>query len=391
MKTDTIIKLEHKYQLQTYNKFPIALVKGAGIKVWDADGKEYTDLYGGHAVTILGHGHPALVEAIKEQSERLLFYSNAVYSDIRARASKRIIQAAPEGLDKVFFCNSGTEANETALKIARKYTGKTGIISMKGGFHGRTIASLSVTGIDKYRTQFTPLLEGTRLAEFGDMESVRAATDDDTAAVIVEPVQSMAGMRTAPYEFFRELKRHCEEKEILLIFDEVQTGFGRTGKMFAAQYYNVVPDMITCAKSIAGGFPAGAVLISGKIADTISYGEHGSTFGGGPLACAAVEATLKTIQKDALLDNVKCMGHRISTKMGQLDGIEGVSGIGLLKGFKLDIDAKSVRSKLLESGFIVGTAVCELDVIRIMPPLIINKEDIDAFHSCMEQILKEMS
>ncbi len=389
MKTSTIINLEDRYQLHTYNKFPIVLVKGSGVKVWDAEGKEYTDLYGGHAVTILGHCHPALVDAIKKQSERLLFYSNAVYSDTRAKASRRLIKVTPKGLNKVFFCNSGTEANETALKLARKYTGKSGIIAMKEGFHGRTIGSLSVTGIEKYRTQFTPVIEGTRLAEFGNMDSIKAMTDDNTGAIILEPIQSMAGIRTASYEFFQELKSHCEEHDMVLIFDEVQTGFGRTGKMFASQYYNVTPDIITCAKGIAGGFPMGAVILSEKIADTVSYGEHGSTFGGGPLACATLDATIKTILLDELLDNVNKIGEHIFEKLSSLDGIQEIRGVGLLRGFKMNIDAKTVQSKLLDKGIIVGTAVSEPDVIRVMPSLIIDRANIDEFYSCMEQILKE--
>ncbi len=369
----------------------MAIVRGEGIKVWDPEGRSYTDLYGGHAVTVLGHSHPALVEAITEQSRKLIFYSNAVYSDVRARACKRLVEAAPGKLKKVFMCNSGTEANETALKMARKYTGKNGIVAMKEGFHGRTVASLSVTGIDRYRNQFAPLLEGTRFAEFGNMDSVRDAVDGNTAAVILEPVQSMAGMRTAPPEFFGELREYCVEKDILLIFDEIQTGFGRMGKMFAAQYYNVTPDMITCAKGIAGGFPAGAVLLTDEMGETIAMGEHGSTFGGGPLACAAMEATLKTIRLDGLLARVKDLGDHIQQLFNTVDRVKEVRGVGLLRGFKFDIPAKEVQKGLMEKGFIVGTAVSEPDVIRIMPPLITAKDDIDEFYRSMEKLLTEMN
>ncbi|MGM0509885.1 MAG: aspartate aminotransferase family protein [Thermoplasmatota archaeon] len=387
MKRKKIMEMEDRYQLQTYKKFPMALVEGKGIKVWDSEGNEYVDLYGGHAVSILGHCHPELVKSINEQCKKLIFYSNAVYNDSRARAGKKMIEVAPRGLKKVFFCNSGSEANETALKIARKYTGKTDIISMKEGFHGRTMGSLSVTGIDKYRTQFQPSLDGTKLAEFGDMDSIKKLADEKTAAVILEPIQSMAGMRTASTEFFRELKEYCEEQEILLIFDEVQTAFGRTGKMFAAQYYELTPDIISCAKSIAGGFPMGATIVNERIADTISYGEHGSTFGGGPIACAAAETNIRIISN--LLETVEKTGDYLENKLDLLGGVKKVRGVGLLRGLKLETGAKDVQMKLLDNGFIVGTAVSESDVIRLMPPLVIGREHINVFYTSLEQIFQE--
>ncbi len=388
MKTEEIIKKEKRYQLQTYNKLPIALVKGKGTKVWDSQGNEYIDFYGGHAVTAVGHCHPAIVEAIKKQSEKLLFYSNAVYSDIRAQACEKVIEISPKEIKKVFFCNSGSEANETALKIARRYTGKNEIISMEGGFHGRTMASLSATGLSKYRRQVSPLLEGNYFAEFGNLESIKNLANENTAAVILEPVQSMAGMKTVPCDFFQGLRKYCYENDILLIFDEVQTGFGKTGKMFASQYYNVSPDIITCAKSIAGGMPMGATLVSGEIADTISFGEHGSTFGGGPLACAALDANIGVI-KD-LLNTVSKKGEYLKNRLSSIDGVKEVRGIGLLRGVKLNADAKMIQYMLLKRGFIVGTAVSEHDVIRLMPPLIVGESEIDKFYSNLKQISKEM-
>ncbi len=388
MNNEEIIKLEDKYQLQTYKKYPIALVKGKGCKVWDADGKEYTDFYGGHAVALTGHCHPTVVKAIQEQSQKLIFYSNAVYNDVRAEASQQIIKVSPEGLTKVFFCNSGAEANETALKIARKFTGKNEIIAMKNGFHGRTIAALSVTGIDKYRAQFKPLLEHTKFAEFGNIKSVKKLASDNTAAIILEPVQSMAGIVTANQQYFQELKEFCSEKGIVLIFDEIQTGFGRTGKMFAAQYYGVTPDIITCAKGIASGFPMGATIVKNEIAETISFGEQGSTFGGSPLACAAAKASVEAILKENMTKNADEIGKYIKEKLGGLKGVKEIRGPGLLKGIKLETEAKPIVGKLLEKGFIVGTAVVENDVIRLMPPLTIGKKEVDELYAVLKALLE---
>jgi acetylornithine/succinyldiaminopimelate/putrescine aminotransferase len=266
---EEIKRREDTYQLDTYKKFPLSIERGKGAYVYDLEGRRYLDLYGGHAVAVTGHCHPKVVRAVKEQAEALIFYSNVVYSSVRAEASKAIVEVAPRGMDKVFFCNSGAEANETAMKIARKFTGRTGIVAMKNGFHGRTMGALSATALGNYRQQFSPLLEGFAFAEFGDLGSVDECLGPDAACVILEPIQSMAGVDMAGDDYYRGLRKLCDERGALLIFDEVQTGIGRTGSWFFGDALGVVPDLITMAKGLGGGFPVGGVLIHERISKTI--------------------------------------------------------------------------------------------------------------------------
>lgn len=382
MNTKEIMELESKYQLQTYKKFPIVVVKGKDCYVFDSDGKKYLDFYGGHAVVLTGHCHPRIVEAIKGQSEKLIFYSNSVYNEMRAEAARAIIEIAPKGLTKVFFCNSGAESNEAALKMARKFTGKEEIISFYGAFHGRTIATLSACGIEKYRI-FKPLLSGYKFANFGDIESVKNLITQDTAGIILEPIQSMAGIRVAKKEFYTELRKLCDEEGLVLIFDEAQT-FCRIGKFFAGENWDVTPDIIATAKGIASGVPMGATLISEKIADTIKIGEHGSTFAGGPIASAACKATIEVVKREKLVENAKNMEEYIKNKF------EGfpvkVRGIGLLLGLEFDKPAKEIQNKALEKGLIVGSSE-DARVLRLMPPLIIEKEHVDEMVKIFEEIL----
>ncbi|MGC9357114.1 MAG: aspartate aminotransferase family protein, partial [Anaerolineae bacterium] len=288
-----------------------------------------------------------------------------------------------------FFCNSGAEANETSLKIARRYTGRTEIVAMEGGFHGRTIGPLSVTGLGHYREMFQPLLTGSRFAEFGDLASIEAAVTDETAAVILEPIQSMAGVRVANADFYQGLRRLCDERGALLIFDEVQTGFGRTGTMFAGEHWGVVPDLISVAKGMASGFPMGATLVRGEIAETISYGEQGSTFGGGPLACAAAQANLQTILEENLVENARTMGAYIQERMNGLGGVVEVRGLGLLLGVVTERPAKEMQQALLEEGFIVGSSV-DPHVLRLMPPLIVEEEHVDALVTAWNKVMQTM-
>lgn len=389
METHEIIATEDRYQLTTYRKNPIAITRGEGICVYDAEGKEYLDFYSGHAVALTGHCHPRVVQAIQEQAGRLIFYSNIVYNDVRAAYSQLLIEAAPESIKQAFFCNSGAEANETSLKIARRYTGRTEVVAMAGGFHGRTIGPLSVTGLGHYREMFQPLLAGSRFAEFGDLASIEAAVTDETAAVILEPIQSMAGVRVADADFYQGLRRLCDECGALLIFDEVQTGFGRTGTMFAGEHWGVVPDLISVAKGMASGFPMGATLVRGEIAKTISYGEQGSTFGGGPLACAAAQANLQTILEENLVENARTMGAYIQERMNGLGGVVEVRGLGLLLGVVTEHPAKEMQQALLEEGFIVGSSV-DPHVLRLMPPLIVEEEHVDALVTAWNKVMQTM-
>ncbi len=267
--TQEVIALEERYQLATYKKMPIVAERGEGVWVYSSDGEKYLDLYGGHAVAGTGHSHPHVVAAIREQAEKLLFYSNLVYSDARARAAEKLVSIAPESLTKAFFCNSGTEANENAMRMARMATGRENIITFSGGFHGRTADAISATFLGKYREIGKPNVPGHLQAEFGDIESVREAADDTVAAIMLEPIQSMAGVRTAAPEFFRALRDLCDERGIVLIYDEVQTGVGRTGEWFFAGSEagaGVVPDIITLAKALGSGIPVGACLVNEHIA-----------------------------------------------------------------------------------------------------------------------------
>ena len=279
---DAIRAAEEQWQVATYRKLPLAAVRGHGCYVHDAEGVQYLDLYGGHAVALAGHCHPRVVGAIKAQADRLLFYSNLVYSDVRARAVELLAAIAPPGLRKVFLCNSGAEANETALKIARKHTERRVIVSMTDGFHGRTLGSLGATGIESYRDPAYPLPAEHRFVPYGDVTALEDAIRDDTAGVMLEPIPSMGGIRVAEDAYFTALREQCSAAGAFLIFDEVQTGFGRTGRAFFGEHVGVVPDLITGAKGIASGFPAGVVYVREDVAADMGYGEQGTTFGGWP-------------------------------------------------------------------------------------------------------------
>ena len=373
---------EDAFQLKTYAKFPIALTRGEGAYVFDSAGKRYLDFYGGHCVTVTGHCHPHVVEAIKTQAEKLIFYSNIVYNDTRAAAAKVLVHFAANGMTKVFFCNSGAEANETAIKAARKHTGRSTIISMVDGFHGRTYGAMSITGFPKYRI-FPPFMPGTAYSEFGSIESLEreiANANGDVAAVLLEPVQSMAGVKIAPPAYYRELRAVCDAHGILLVFDEVQTGFGRTGAPFFGAHFGVTPDMITCAKGIASGVPMGAVLFTPAIADMIGLSEHGATFGGAPLACAAARASIEVIEREGLSMRAKELGAYLAASIEALNipHLVEVRGIGLLLGLAFDCEAKKLVPALLERGVIVGSAE-DPNVLRLIPPLTISHAHCDEF------------
>ncbi|MEM9664898.1 MAG: aminotransferase class III-fold pyridoxal phosphate-dependent enzyme, partial [Bacteroidota bacterium] len=379
---------EDTFQLPTYNKMPMALVRGEGCTVWDADGRAYLDFYGGHCVTILGHCPPRVVAAIQEQASQLLFYSNVVYSPVRAEAATRLATMAPDGLGHVFFCNSGTEANETALKLARTVTGKTGVLAMEQGFHGRTLGSLATTWAKKYRAPFSDVLPTTTFVPFGDAEAAAQALADnpDIAAVLLEPIQSMAGMAVAPDAYFQRLRTLCDEHGALLIFDEVQTGVGRTGTFSISQQLGLTPDLITMAKSLATGVPIGAVLAADAVAETVRHGDQGTTFGGGMLAMAAVQATLDTITDDGLMDRAPHIYQRIHEDLTPLPGVVEVRGRGCLIGVELDRPAAPVLAALRDHGILAGGAVPPT-VIRLMPPLITPDDALDTLVEAFATVL----
>ncbi len=373
-------------ELPTYTRWPVALIRGEGSTVWDTSGKSYLDLYGGHAVAATGHCHPEVVRAIREQAGKLLFYSNVVALPVRARAAQAIAAQAPPPLSKVFFVNSGTEANENAMRLARRFTGRTDILSFDGGFHGRTADAISAAGLAKYREMGKPNVPGHRLAPFGDLAAAEAALDEDVAAVLLEPIQSLAGVVTAPASYFQGLRTLCDERGVQLIYDEVQTGFGRTGTFFFAGRHGVVPDLVTLAKGIGSGFPMGAVLVSEEIATTVKPEDYGTTFGGGPLACAAAEATVRVILEEGLLGNVRAGSHRLEQGLAGLARVREVRGEGFLLGVALDRPARPVREALLERGFLVGGSDLP-DVLRLLPPLVLTAEEIDRFLEAVREIL----
>ncbi|HEY7914646.1 MAG TPA: aspartate aminotransferase family protein [Blastocatellia bacterium] len=380
-KTENIIDVEEQYQVASYKKFPFAIERGEGVWVYTSEGEKYLDLYGGHAVVSTGHSHPKVARAIGEQAKRLIFYSNLVYNDARARAARKLVETAPRLLSKVFFVNSGTEANENAMKMARRLTGRLKVISFEGGFHGRTPGSVSATGIKKYQENVSPLLEGHIHAPFGDVNAIEKMIDHETAAVILEPIQSMGGARMAAPGFYQALRRLCDEAGAMLIYDEVQTGMGRTGEFYFAGRFGITPDMVTLAKGIASGIPMGAVLMREEIAKEVKTGELGTTFGGGPIACAALEATIDAIREERLLENVRDNSAYMFDELSKLDSVEEVRGLGYLIGIKFKGEsARPFQQGLLEKKIITGLAD-DVSVLRLLPPLVLGRAEIDLFLS----------
>jgi len=383
---DEIVAAETRAQLGTYAKLPIVAERGEGIRLWDVEGRQYYDFYCGHAVTLIGHCHPRVVAAIREQAGRLIFYSNIVYNDVRAAYATELIAAAPAGYGQVFFCNSGAEANETALKLARKFTGRPTIVAMQGAFHGRTMGALAMTSNPKYRAGFEPMMPGVSFAPFGDLDALAAMMNDRVAAVILEPIQSIAGVRMADTAYYQGLRALCDRHGALLIFDEIQTGLGRTGRMWVGEHWGVVPDLISLAKGIASGVPMGATLVSSRIAATVHLDEHGSTFGGGPLVCAAAAATLAAIQEDGLVAHAAAMGDLLVDRLGALPHVRALRGLGLLRGLELDIPAAPVQQAALAHGIILGTSG-DAHILRVMPPLIVTPADIAHLADALRAVL----
>lgn len=376
---ESLIEIEERYQVATYKKFPFVIERGEDVWVYTTAGERYLDLYGGHAVVSTGHSHPRIVRAISNQAGRLIFYSNLVYNDARARAARTLVDVAPDPLTKAFFVNSGTEANENAMKIARMLTGRPKIVSFEGGFHGRTPGSVSATGLAKYRENVSPLLQGHVYADFGSVASVERLLDEETAAVILEPIQSMGGVRFADPVFYQALREMCDQVNAMLIYDEVQTGMGRTGEYFFAGRFGVVPDMVTLAKGIASGVPMGAVLMTDAIAGEIKSGDLGTTFGGGPLACAALEATVDVISDEDLLGNVRKNSEYLFGELKKMPQVEEARGLGYLVGIKFEAGkAKPVQQALLERKIITGLSD-DPSVLRLLPPLTLKRAEIELF------------
>src|SRR5882762_795795 len=386
------IALEERYQLATYKKMPIVAERGEGVWILASNGERYLDLYGGHAVAGTGHCHPHVVKAIREQTEKLLFYSNLVYSEARARAAEKLVSVAPALLTKAFFCNSGTEANENAMRMARMATGRENIVTFTGGFHGRTADAISATFLGRYREIGKPNVPGHREADFGDIDSVRAVADESVAGMMLEPIQSMAGVRGAAPSFYRALRELCDERGIVMIYDEVQTGIGRTGDWFFAGSEagdGVVPDIITPAKALGSGIPVGACLVTERIASHIRENDLGTTFGGGMIAMAAVTATLEAIESDQMIENVWTVEAYLRERLKEVEQVVNVRGRGFLLGLEFADKARPVHEALLEHKIITGTS-SDPKVLRLLPPLCLKREEVDLFVETLVQVVSKV-
>lgn len=385
---EDITSLEEQFQIATYKKMPIVAERGEGVWIYTSDGDRYLDLYGGHAVAGTGHCHPHVVKAIREQTDRILFYSNLVYSDVRARAAEKLVAIAPEGLTKAFFCNSGTEANENAMRMARMATGHENVITFSGGFHGRTADAISATFLGRYREIGKPSVPGHLRAEFGDIESVRALADDSVAAIMLEPIQSMAGVKTASPKFFRALRQLCDERGIVLIYDEVQTGVGRTGEWFFAGSIpgdGIVPDIVSLAKALGSGVPVGACLVTEKVASHIKENDLGTTFGGGMIAMAAVVGTLEAIENERMLANVREVESYLRERLHEVEQVVNVHGRGFLLGLEFADKARPIHEALLGQKIITGTS-SDANVLRLLPPLCLQKDHVDLFMDALRTV-----
>ena len=387
---EEIAALEERCQLATYKKMPIVAERGEGVWLYTNDGRKYLDLYGGHAVAGTGHSHPHVVKAIRDQAEKMLFYSNLVYSEARARAAEKLVSIAPTALTKAFFCNSGTEANENAMRMARMATGRENIITFSGGFHGRTADAISATFLGKYREIGKPNVPGHLQADFGDIDSVRALADESVAAIMLEPIQSMAGVRMAEPSFYRSLRQLCDERRIVLIYDEVQTGVGRTGEWFFAGSKagdKVVPDIVTLAKALGSGVPVGACVVTEAIASHIKENDLGTTFGGGMLAMAAVTATLQAIEQDEMLANVRVVEVYLRERLKEVEQLVRVRGFGFLLGLEFADHAAQIHKALLDRQIITGTS-SEPRVLRLLPPLCLKQTEVDLFVQTLNEVLR---
>ena len=377
----TIATSEAEVVLETYKKWPISLVEGKGSWVTDADGRRFLDLYGGHCVSILGHAHPRWLQALSEQAGKISFYSAVAHHPARAHAARLLLEEAPTGMSRIFFSNSGAEANECALKLARKHTGRENVVTFEGSFHGRTLGALSATGNTRYHKDVRPLVPGHTYLPFDDLPALDRI-DKNTALVLVEPIQSMAGMRTPSLEWFQTLRDACDANGALLGFDEVQTGMGRTGTFYASTWTGATPDLITLSKGIASGYPAAATLLSEKIVPSVEIGDQGSTFGGGPLACVMIATTIETLREEGLIERARILQKKFQTMADRFSWIHEVRGRGLLLGLKIDGDARRLVSHLFDKNILAG-ASDDPSVLRLMPPLVLQDQDLQTLENAL--------
>ncbi|MFH0888665.1 MAG: acetylornithine transaminase [Planctomycetota bacterium] len=384
-----VMELYQQYVMPTYTKSQTVLVRGKGTKVYDIEGKEFLDFFPGWAVSGIGHCHPRVVSAIKNQVKKMIHVSNNYYNELQARLAEKIVKHSFDG--KVFFCNSGAEAIEGAIKLARRfgYPSRYEIITMENSFHGRTLGALTATAQSKYQEGFAPLPAGFVYAPFNDLEAVKAKITDKTVAIMLEPIQGEGGVNVASVDFLNGLRKICDEKKILLVFDEIQTGMGRTGKMFCYQHYDIVPDIMTLSKTLGGGFPIGALVAKREIADTLQPGMHASTFGGSPLACAASLAVFEAIEDANLVTKAEIRGKYLAKKLLQLKKefpfIKNVRGKGLMQGVELDIEGAKIVNSCMEQKLLINCT--QKKVLRLMPPLTVKNKEIDMAVSILHNAL----
>jgi acetylornithine aminotransferase len=395
MNSQQWIEKSDKYIMRTYGRYPIVPVRGEGCRLWDADGKEYLDFLGGVAVNNLGHCHPKVVAALQKQAAELIHCSN--YYQIPQQIELAELLCNHSFADKAFFCNSGAEANEAAIKLARKYSRDTygperyEIITAADSFHGRTMATVSATGQEKVQRFFDPLLHGFKHVPFDDLDALEGAVTPTTCAIMLEPIQGEGGVNVPSPGYFQEVRRICDKHDLILIFDEVQVGMGRTGKLFAYEHFDIVPDIMTLAKALAGGAPIGTMLAKDQYAAAFIPGTHGSTFGGNPLVCAAAIATVRTILEDGILNRCEEIGEYLEGELQSLqhkyDFVKEVRGIGLMIGMALDIPAGDIVKKGHERGVLLN--VTHDTVLRFVPPLTVTKQEVDQMIAILDGIFAE--
>jgi len=391
MNGEEIISIEQKFMAKVYAKRPVVLVKGKGDLVWDINGKQYIDCSGSYGAAVIGYCNPKVVEAIKKQVENLTSCHGFAYNEARAMLLKKLARLFPENLSKFFLSNSGAEAIECALKLARKFTGKMEIIAMKGGYHGKTLGALAATWNKKYRNGFEPLLIKVKHVSYGDAKEVEKSINDETAAVIVEPIQGESGVKIPPKDFLKELREICDKKNVLLILDEIQTGFGRTGKIFCFQHYGIIPDIVCLAKGVAGGLPIGVTAAKPEIMDAFQIGEHTSTYGGNPIVAAAACAAIDVLLEENLPEKAWISGNYFINELKKIalnhKIIRDVRGLGLMIGVEFRFEIYDLLLNLIEKGVLALDA--GRTVLRFLPPLIISKEHINQVVSVLNEVIEE--
>jgi acetylornithine/LysW-gamma-L-lysine aminotransferase len=381
---------EDNYIADLYQRFPVNVARGKGARIWDTSGKEYIDCMGGYGVALVGHCNERVVSAIKQQVELLITAHMSVYNDTRLRFMEKMSAVAPAGLNKMFFTNSGAESVEGALKFARKYTGKHGVVAMNGAYHGKSFGALSVTYNEKYRKSFVPLLEGVKFVPYSDPSKIEDAIDQTTTgAVIVEPIQGETGIIVPPPDLLPRIREICDRRNVVLIFDEIQSGLGRTGKMWAGQHWNTTPDIMCLAKGIAGGVPMGVILAKSQIMESMKVGEHSSTFGGSPLACAAGAATLQALVEDKLVENAQKTGAVFKEGLNRLKEkhkiIRDVRGLGMMLGVELRFEVKDILFDGIRNGLLL--LYSGRNIIRLLPPLVMDETTVSRAVDIIDQLL----